>query len=108
RDFTLLDTRNWYETELGAFEGAIIPNIKQISQLPDFVRQSNITPDKPVLMYCTGGIRCEKAATMLRRLGFPEIYQLKGGILRYLERFPHRNFKGDCFVFDHRVAVDQE
>lgn len=102
----VLDVRNTYETELGIFKGAVTLPIDKFSDLPKVVAESGLSKDRPVLMYCTGGIRCEKALPALKQQGFGEVYQLHGGILRYLEAFPEGHFQGECFVFDHRVAVD--
>ncbi len=106
-DVYLLDTRNQYETALGKFRNAVDPNISHFSDFPEAVQRLNIPKDKKVLMYCTGGIRCEKAMVAMEELGYRETYQLGGGILSYLEQFPHRDFEGECFVFDGRLAVDQ-
>ena len=106
-DVYLLDVRNHYETALGIFKGAADPQISNFSQFPEAVKRLGIPKDKKVLMYCTGGIRCEKAMTAMEDLGFSETYQLQGGILNYLEQYPHRDFIGECFVFDGRLAVDQ-
>ena len=108
QDYLLIDTRNWYEVELGKFKGAIDPKIKNFTDLREFVERQNLPRDKKVLMYCTGGVRCEKAAIDFERMGFKQVFQLDGGILRYLEQFPNRHFEGECFVFDHRVSVDQD
>jgi len=107
-DVTVLDTRNHYETQIGKFEAAIDPQIKTFQELPAYLASSDISRDKPLLMYCTGGIRCEKASVAAKQLGFKRVYQLSGGILAYLQAFPGRSFKGECFVFDSRVAVDQD
>ncbi len=106
-DVVLLDTRNRYETQLGTFEGCIDPQIDNFKDFAQFVEKSGIPKDKKVLMYCTGGIRCEKASVEMEKQGYSQVYQLDGGILRYLEEFPHRKFNGECFVFDGRVALDQ-
>lgn len=106
-DFVLLDTRNRYETQLGVFEGCIDPQINNFKDFGAFVERCEIPKDKKVLMYCTGGIRCEKASVEMEKQGYSQVFQLEGGILRYLEEFPHRKFQGECFVFDGRVAVDQ-
>lgn len=106
QDFALIDTRNWYETDLGVFKGALDPRIVNFQQFPDYVKNSGIDKNKKVLMYCTGGIRCEKASLVMEDLGYKEVYQLQGGILKYLEQYPQGNFEGECFVFDQRVAVD--
>lgn len=107
-DITLIDTRNWYEVELGKFEGAVDPRLEMFNEFPDFVSKLRIPKDKKVLMYCTGGIRCEKAILEMQRQGFKNVYQLEGGILKYLEEYPNDKFLGECFVFDHRVAVKQD
>lgn len=103
----LIDTRNYYETELGVFRGAIDPGIKHFSEFPDFVTNQAYPKDAKVLMYCTGGIRCEKAIYQMEELGYSEVYQLQGGILNYLAQYPDELFEGECFVFDQRVAVTQ-
>jgi UPF0176 protein len=105
-DVVVVDTRNDYETEIGVFEGAIDPKIKKFSDFRGYVEQQGLPKDKKLLLYCTGGIRCEKAVPEMKRLGYDKVYQLEGGILRYLETYPDGHFKGECFVFDHRVAVD--
>lgn len=108
RDFALVDARNSYEYKIGAFKGAIDPQTRVFTQLPEVLEKAeSVQKDKPLLMYCTGGIRCEKAVLEMRRRGFKEVYQLHGGILKYLEAFPNDQFEGECFVFDDRVAVDQ-
>lgn len=107
-DVILIDTRNWYETALGVFEGAIDPNIKEFNEFPAYLDNAQLPKDKKVLMYCTGGIRCEKALIEMQQRGYDNVYQLEGGILKYLEEFPDGKFKGECFVFDHRVAVDNK
>ena len=104
----LLDTRNRYETRLGSFLNALDPGIDQFSELAEYVRQTldpALTPK--VAMFCTGGIRCEKASAFLLGEGFAEVYHLKGGILKYLEEVPEEEsrWQGECYVFDHRMAV---
>lgn len=106
-DVVLVDTRNKYETAIGKFTGAIDPQIQSFQEFPDFVKSGKIAKDKKVMMYCTGGIRCEKALLEMEAEGYENVYQLEGGILAYLQKFPEKNFEGECFVFDHRVAVDQ-
>lgn len=107
-DVVLVDTRNDYETKVGIFEGAIDPDIKIFTEFKDYVAE-NMDPakDKKVAMFCTGGIRCEKASAYMLAQGFENVYHLKGGILQYLEEVPEEEskWKGDCFVFDQRVAV---
>ena len=106
-DVILIDTRNDYENKLGMFKNAVDPKIKMFSEFTEFVEKQNYPKDKKVLMYCTGGIRCEKASIAMQKLGFENVYQLDGGILNYLAEYPNNQFEGECFVFDHRVAVYQ-
>jgi UPF0176 protein len=107
----VLDTRNDYEFHTGTFQRAVNPQTKKFSELPEYVA-ANLDPDryKRIAMFCTGGIRCEKFAPYLKQLGFAEVYQLKGGILKYLEEVPADQslWQGECFVFDDRVSVDGE
>ncbi len=108
KDMNLVDARNHYEYNIGAFKGAIDPKTRKFTQLPDVISSHpEIDKTTPLLMYCTGGIRCEKAVLEMRRRGFAQVYQLHGGILKYLEQYPNDQFEGECFVFDERVAVDQ-
>jgi len=106
----VIDTRNDYEYEVGTFEGAVNPNTKAFREFPEYVKQ-HLDPakHKKVAMFCTGGIRCEKSTAYLREQGFEEVYHLKGGILKYLEETPPEAslWRGECFVFDERVTVDQ-
>jgi len=103
----VIDTRNKYETLAGKFRGAVDPALKTFSDLPEYLDSSNLPKDEPVLIYCTGGIRCEKAILAMRDRGFDKVYQLRDGILGYLAEFPNGEYEGDCFVFDDRVALDQ-
>jgi len=109
-DVTVIDTRNDYETRVGIFDGAVDPQMAAFTDFAAFV-QSQLDPqkNKKIAMYCTGGIRCEKASAYMLAAGFEEVYHLKGGILKYLEDVPPEQSKwqGDCFVFDKRVAVGQ-
>jgi RluA family pseudouridine synthase len=106
RDVTLLDTRNQYEVELGTFENAVDLKIDSFREFVEAAKQMpEETKKKPVVMFCTGGIRCEKAGPYMESLGFEQIYQLEGGILKYFEQCGGNHYKGDCFVFDQRVAV---
>lgn len=107
----LIDARNHYEIEVGSFPGALDPAIDSFRQFPEFAaRLAGTARDRPLAMFCTGGIRCEKAAALMLELGFEEVYQLEGGILRYLEEMPAEanRWRGECFVFDMRVAVDRD
>lgn len=110
-DVLLLDTRNSYETEVGTFEGAVLPQTASFSEFAAYVRQ-NLDPAKhrKVAMFCTGGIRCEKASAFMLQEGFEEVYHLRGGILRYLEQIPEQESKwqGQCYIFDKRMVVSPE
>lgn len=103
----LIDTRNTYETELGTFQGAVDPRLESFTDIIPYLEKHTELKDKELFIFCTGGIRCEKATPYLESKGFTNVKQLHGGILKYLEEFPGGHFKGECFVFDHRVAVDQ-
>ncbi len=107
-DTVVIDTRNDYEVELGTFEGATNPNTETFCQWDEYVKENlQSQKDKKVAMFCTGGIRCEKASSHLLQNGFTEVYHLRGGILNYLENVKPEDslWKGECFVFDHRVSV---
>lgn len=104
----VIDTRNVYETAIGTFEGAIDPKTSSFSEFPGWVENNrHLLAGKKIAMFCTGGIRCEKATAYLKSAGFGEVFHLKGGILRYLEAVPAGQslWRGECFVFDERVAV---
>jgi UPF0176 protein len=107
-DTLVIDTRNAFEVAMGTFEGAIDPGIKSFGQFKEFAAEK-LDPAKhrKIAMFCTGGIRCEKASAYLLAQGFDEVYHLKGGILRYLEGVPEQEsrWRGECFVFDERVAL---
>lgn len=106
RRMLLLDTRNHYEFEYGAFNQATSLNLKNFRNFPEAVSQLPvIADDVPVVTFCTGGIRCEKAALWLKKQGYPEVYQLRGGILNYFAQCGRDFFRGDCFVFDERVVI---
>jgi UPF0176 protein len=110
-DTIVIDTRNDYETALGVFKGAVDPNLRTFREFPDWVRGNEELRGKPkIAMYCTGGIRCEKATAFMKDQGFDEVYHLKGGILKYLEEVPAEEslWEGACFVFDERVSVVQD
>lgn len=106
----VLDARNDYEFRVGTFANAVNPQIEKFSDLPEFVAR-NLDPQthKKIAMFCTGGVRCEKFAPYLKELGFEEVYQLGGGILKYLEETPENEslWTGECFVFDERTTVDE-
>lgn len=107
----LIDTRNHYEVEIGTFRGALDPGTDSFRQFPAFAKTlQDADRSAPVAMFCTGGIRCEKAAALMQELGFTDVNQLQGGILNYLEQVGDSDsrWQGECFVFDSRVAVDRD
>lgn len=107
-ELLVLDTRNDYEVGMGTFKGAINPNTKTFREFPAFVKNNyDPTKHKKVAMFCTGGIRCEKASSYMLQQGFETVYHLKGGILKYLEEIPEQEsaWEGECFVFDERVGL---
>lgn len=109
KNMLVLDTRNDYEVELGTFDDAIDLNIESFRDFPDAVKQlSDEDKAKPIITFCTGGIRCEKAAQYMLNHGFKEVYQLDGGILNYFEQCGGDHYHGECFVFDKRVAVNSQ
>ena len=105
---TLIDVRKPFEHEVGTFKNSINPNINNFREFPKFLKKLN--KNKPVAMFCTGGIRCEKASLFLEKRGFKNVYQLKGGILNYLKTIKKKDslWKGECFVFDNRISVKHE
>jgi predicted sulfurtransferase len=107
QDVVLFDARNKYESAIGAFEGAIKPDISYFRQLPGYIDEHmELFKDKQVVMYCTGGVRCERATAYLKQKGIAKtVYQVEGGIHRYLEQFPDGFFRGKNYVFDSRIAV---
>jgi UPF0176 protein len=110
-DVRVVDTRNHYEYHLGTFKGAEDPNTASFRDFPEWVtRELDPARDRHVAMFCTGGIRCEKATSYLLELGFEHVYHLDGGILNYLETVDAKDslWQGDCFVFDNRVTVDHD
>jgi UPF0176 protein len=107
-DTLVIDTRNAFEIAMGTFEGAIDPKIASFGQFREFAAQQlDLARHRKIAMFCTGGIRCEKASSLLLAQGFGEVYHLKGGILRYLAEVPEAEsrWRGECFVFDERVAL---
>lgn len=110
-DVVVIDTRNHYEFEVGTFPRAVNPKTDNFRQFPAFAEKlAETSKDRPLAMFCTGGIRCEKATALMLELGFSEVYHLQGGILKYLEDMPAEAnlWDGECFVFDTRVAVDRD
>ncbi len=109
RPVTLLDTRNDYEIRLGTFRGAVPAGINQFRDFPAAVAKlPEALKHQPVVMFCTGGIRCEKAGPYMEREGFTDVHQLDGGILKYFEDCGSAHYDGECFVFDRRVGVDSQ
>jgi UPF0176 protein len=109
-DVLVIDTRKPVEIKVGTFKGAHNPSVDSFREFPDYVRQLDPTKHTKIAMFCTGGIRCEKASAYMLSQGFQQVYQLKGGILKYLEDIPPQQslWQGECFVFDQRVALDHQ
>lgn len=109
KDMIILDTRNEFEYQIGSFKNA---THLQIENFREFDEKLNSVPEewkeKPIVMFCTGGIRCEKASPIMKKKGFKEVYQLDGGILNYFEQVGGKHYQGDCFVFDKRVALNSK
>mmetsp|Transcript_17389 Transcript_17389/g.17474 ORF Transcript_17389/g.17474 Transcript_17389/m.17474 type:complete len:319 (+) Transcript_17389:62-1018(+) len=109
-DVLLIDTRNDYEIELGSFQGAINPKTKSFRDFPNYIDTQLTSKSTKIAMYCTGGIRCEKASAYLIKKGYDHVYQLQGGILKYLEMIPPESslWNGECYVFDQRISVGHD
>ncbi len=107
-DVVLVDVRNDYESAAGRFENAVVCDIEQFRDLPGYLDKLGALKEKKVLMYCTGGIRCEKASALFRSRGFKNVFQLHGGIMTYQEEFGNEHWLGECFVFDKRMTVRVE
>jgi UPF0176 protein len=107
-EIILLDARNDYEYKVGRFKGAINPKIKTFREFPKFVKSFEENKDKKIVMYCTGGIRCEKASAYMIEQGFKNVYQLDGGIITFCQEKPDTLWEGQCFVFDKRLITDVE
>ena len=111
KKYLIIDTRNDYEVSIGSFKNSINPKTKSFREFPKFIEKLNIKKNQPIAMFCTGGIRCEKASSYLLKNGYKDISQLDGGILNYLEMKKNdkvTSWKGECFVFDNRVAVNKK
>jgi predicted sulfurtransferase len=111
KEVFLIDTRNDYEIKQGTFEGALDMGLKRFRQFPEFLSErldelKTVAKSKPIVMFCTGGIRCEKATALAEELGLSNVYQLDGGILKYFEDCGPAHYQGECFVFDKRLALD--
>ncbi|MBL8019779.1 MAG: hypothetical protein JNM27_08955 [Leptospirales bacterium] len=98
----MLDVRNRYEIEIGTFVGAIDPGLHAFKELPEAMEKLELAKDMPIVSFCTGGIRCEKAVPYLKSLGYTNVLQIEGGIWKYIEKYPDGYFKGECFWFDER------
>lgn len=105
KEVIMFDTRNNYETRIGKFENAIDPNIESFRELPNVIPRYRKLKDKKIVMYCTGGVRCEKASALFREKGFKNVFQLRGGIINYINKSPDKYFEGACFVFDDRLMI---
>ena len=106
KDFLIIDTRNWYESKIGRFKNAITPHITHFREWPKVVESLEKYKDKTIVTYCTGGIRCEKASAYLREQGFKDVYQVSGGILNYIQKYPDTYWEGGMFVFDERKVLE--
>ncbi|MEX0928885.1 MAG: rhodanese-related sulfurtransferase, partial [Balneolales bacterium] len=104
-DYVLIDVRNNYESKIGHFEGAMLPDVENFFDFPGWLDTAGIDKNKKVLMYCTGGIRCEKFSVLMKKKGWDDVNQLHGGILEYGRQEGGKHYKGKCFVFDDRLAV---
>ena len=109
RPVVMVDTRNAFEVDVGTFENTIDYRITKFSEFPEVIeKHKDELNDKTIVTFCTGGIRCEKAAIHMKNIGYQSVYQLEGGILRYFEDVGGAHYQGDCFVFDHRTAVNPQ
>ncbi len=104
-DYLLIDVRNNYESKVGHFEGALRPDVENFYEFPEWLDRAGLPKEKKVLMYCTGGIRCEKFSVLMKKKGWKDVNQLHGGILRYAQEEGGEHYKGKCFVFDDRLVV---
>jgi len=104
-EFIIIDARNEYESRIGKFKNAIVPDINNFRDFPDFVKKIEHLKNKPIVTYCTGGIRCEKASAYLKEQGFKNVKQLHGGIHEYSDQTDGENFDGEMYVFDARVHM---
>ena len=106
KEFIIVDARNWYESRIGKFKGAVTPPMKNFREWPKAVDELRKFKDKTIVTYCTGGIRCEKASAYMVEQGFKDVYQLDGGIVTYAKKFPDTYWEGGVFVFDERRVVE--
>ena len=114
KDTIIIDTRNQYECSIGTFKNSINPKTEKFSDFPGWLEDQSfsneVKENKKIAMFCTGGIRCEKASSLMKREGFKNVFQLKGGILKYFENVPENEslWRGECFVFDERVSLNHD
>ena len=114
KDVLLIDTRNNYEYSIGSFKNSINPNTKKFSEFPEWIKSQNFSEidkeNKKIAMFCTGGIRCEKASSLMKKQGFKKVFHLRGGILKYFESISKKDslWNGECFVFDDRVSLTHD
>ncbi|MDE2030981.1 MAG: rhodanese-related sulfurtransferase [Patescibacteria group bacterium] len=106
KEFHVVDMRNDYELRVGKFEGTAFPDLNNFRDLKKNIKKIEDLKDKTVVTVCTGGVRCEKASGLLKREGFKDVYQLDGGIVSYMEKYPGENFKGSLYVFDKRIVMN--
>lgn len=106
KDFIIVDARNWYESKIGRFKNAITPQITHFREWPKVVESLKEHKDKTIVTYCTGGIRCEKASAYMKEQGFKDVYQIDGGILNFIQKFPDTYWEGGMFVFDNRRVYE--
>jgi len=110
KDVVIVDTRNIYESKIGTFKDSLKPNTNNFTEFPEWIKKNkSLLKNRKVAMFCTGGIRCEKATTFLLKNGFKNVCQLEGGIINYFEKTKNNNKKwsGECFVFDERVTINE-
>ncbi len=105
KEFYIIDMRNAYEHQFGHFEGSIMPDMDNFRDLPKFLKSIQHLREKTIVTVCTGGVRCEKASGYLLENGFTDVYQLDGGIVSYMEKYPNEDFIGKLYVFDNRIAM---
>ncbi len=105
KEFYIVDMRNDYELKVGKFENTIFPGMENFRDLREKIKEIDTLKDKTVLTVCTGGVRCEKASGFLKKEGFKDVYQLDGGIVSYMEKYPSKDFKGSLYVFDKRIVM---
>jgi UPF0176 protein len=106
KEFIIVDARNWYESKIGRFKNAITPKITHFREWPKVAESLQAYKNKTIITYCTGGIRCEKASAYLREQGFKDVYQIDGGILSFIQKFPDTYWEGGMFVFDERKVYE--